>query len=227
MQLHHTEGIVIQAVAFRDYDQIVTLFTPDNGLVKAILKGSNRKGRKSGGPCSPLTRIELSWTDGKGEIGRGEEFFTTHHYAALRQNLVLLEAGCDLLRAIQQSQFVGKASPDLYKLLLYYLDKLSTSPDPAVVTASFRLKLLKHEGLLSIPFHCFACQEPLKDAFYHSGAVFCAKHRPPMGILLSMDETTLMESLANCQSYSSLVKIILTPSLSKKITTFFSECLHF
>ncbi len=68
-----SEGIVTQVVPFKDYDQIVTVFTPQHGLIKVFVKNAARRGRQNNKSCTPLTRVELSWTEGKGEMGKCEE----------------------------------------------------------------------------------------------------------------------------------------------------------
>lgn len=225
MNIYQSEGVVIQAVAFRDYDQIVTLFTPDHGIVKLIIKNGRRK-KVARGSCTPLTAVEFSWKEGKGELGQCEEIITIRHYAALRTTLPLMEAGCDLLRAVQKSQPVGKVTPELYQLLLYYLEKLPLTRDPLVLTSSLRLKILRHEGVLGFPFQCSTCQQIIHEAFYWGGALLCPHHSPPLAPRFETNDIALMETLTCCSSYSALKEAEISPHLAKGIALFFEGCLN-
>lgn len=222
MNTYQSQGIVIQAIAFRDYDQILTVFTQEAGLIKAIIKGSNRKKKNSGGGLTPLMRVDMTWSDGKGDLAKAEEVVPLQHYSAIRQNLDLLEAGCDLLHAIKASQLVGKAVPALYQLLLIYLEKLPEVTHPAILTTSFRLKILKHEGLLSFPLQCFECQQVLSSAMQHGGSIYCALHAPFGGELLTEEDVAIMDLLTNSLSFSTLSQVKLPVALPRKIVYLFT-----
>lgn len=226
MTTHQSEGIVIQVVPFRDYDQIVTLFTPEHGMVKVIVKNGPGRQRKMKSSCTPLTGVDISWMEGKGEIGKCEEIATIRHYAALRTTLDLMEAGCDLLRAIQRSQPVGKISPELYLLLLYYLDKLPTISNPDILVASFRLKILRYEGLIGFPFRCHICHQMIHEAFHQGGTLFCHDHSPPLAGRFLPNDIIQMESLTCCSSYALLSQLDVSLPLAKGIAFFFEECLR-
>jgi DNA repair protein RecO (recombination protein O) len=226
MTTHQSEGIVIQVVPFRDYDQIVTIFTPEHGTIKVIIKNRPSRQRKIKSTCTPLTGVDISWTEGKGELGRCEEIVTIRHYAALRTTLALMEAGCDLLRAIQRSQPVGKISPEIYLLLLYYMDKLPTIDNPDILLASFRLKILRYEGLIGFPFRCSLCHQETQEAFHQGGTLFCHDHCPPLAGRFLTNEVIQMESLTCCSSYALLTQINVSPPLAKGIAFFFDECLR-
>ena len=58
MQISATEGIILGSYPFRDYDQILTLFTQERGIVKCIFQREPQKTNKSIPEklCMPLTK---------------------------------------------------------------------------------------------------------------------------------------------------------------------------
>lgn len=146
MHIHRTEGVILQSLDFQDYHQILTVFTRDEGLVKLITKRSY--GKRQGTFTTPLTQAEFIYKAGNAEIFKCQEVSIIHQHLGLRQNLVTLEAACEILKAILLTQLLHATAPQLYALLVLYLTRMPLFEDPHAITASFRLKLLKHEGLL-------------------------------------------------------------------------------
>ncbi len=104
-----------------------------------------------------------------------------------------------MIQAINKSQVVGRSAPLLYQLMVYYLDKISFVEDPWILDASFKLKILNHEGLLSLDFPSLE-----RNRF-----------KP--------DEVDLLIVLAYTQSYQQLAQMTLPIHLKGEIDRFFLE----
>ena len=135
-----TEGIILQATKFQDFDQIITVFTPGDGILKFMVKGALNPKQGKAALTTPLSRVELIYLQGKSELYSCREISMLNNHLSLRENVVLMEAAFDLLQAIRSTQLPHKPAPELYKLLLIYLEKLPLIPDPKILSTSFRLK---------------------------------------------------------------------------------------
>lgn len=218
-------GIVVNAFAFQEYDRILTVFTPEEGLIKFIFKGAASLKKGGGGATAPLTEVELVYTKGKSELYSCREVSVLNHQLALRQNLKTLEAACEILQAIGATQMPGKTAPDLYRLLLTYLEKLPAAHDPATLSASFRLKTLRHEGLWGDYSRCSQCGSELADSFIIGNASFCQRHSQPHALILTTSERDILELLGFCRDISLLASLPMTESLSGKIKRLFDDSL--
>lgn len=198
MTLRRSEGIVLQTLKYQDYDQIATVFTIEDGLLKFFIKGAYRA--QSGKSTSPLTRAEFVYFQGKSSLYSCKEVSLLNTYLNLRNNFAHLETGIDLIKAVLESQMENKPAPELYKLLIMYLEKIPFIPDPWVLSASFHLKILKHEGLLSFD-HAFLSE-------------------------INEEEKLLIQLLALTRSFKDLSSIQLAPLFYQKIRTFFTESLQ-
>lgn len=145
------QGVVIHALAFQEYDRIITVFTPQEGLLKLFVKGAFSSKKSQGASSSPLTLVEAICSKGRSELFSCRELNALNLFLDLRKDIATLEAACDLLRVVQATQMSGKAAPELYQLLLAFLGKLPQAPNPLAISASFRLKTLFYEGLLELP----------------------------------------------------------------------------
>lgn len=226
MEKLKTEGIVIQAIPFRNYDCILTLFTPVEGLVKFFFRGAySAKKNMGSGTTTPLSVVEIVYTKGRGDLYSCIEISVINHNLALRHNLTILEAGCEMLQAISTTQQPGKSAPELYQLLLMYLNKLPLVLTPQVIISSFRLKLLRYEGMLALLSHCCVCATALNDTWVHGSEAFCLSHTPSEALSLTTEERGLIELLAFGRDFTQFSDLKISALLSKKIHRLFDESL--
>lgn len=215
MQPFRTEGIILQTIHFRDYDQIVTLFTADYGLIKTIVLGANRP--KSKIFLEPLVQAEWILFQRKSELFRCQELSIRNRHLNLRNHFSSLTAACDLLKLVESTQLPCKPDPELYQLLLRYLNRIPNASDPLALAASFQLKILQHEGLLRFSDTCSTCQRPLTLFYFHDGELYCDQHVPLKKEGFSFEEIGILFQLATSRSMEFLLKQQLPPGLYEKI----------
>lgn len=221
-----TEGIVLQTNNFQDYDQILTVFAQHEGMIKLIVKGANRPKRRGGSVTSPLTKLEIIYARGKGELLKCRTLSLLNAHLFLRENLSWLEAACEMAQGILLSQFPNQPAPALYALFQAYLEKIPTMSDPQLLTASFYIKLLRHDGLLGITPQtsaCSTCGEPLTQHYLSAGECFCRKHAPLNSLAFDQEEISFLILLGYCQTYQQLGDVPLSPEFFQKIKLFFKE----
>ncbi len=227
MEYQKTEGIILHLIPYRDAHQIVILFTEDAGLIKIMCYGSLSQKSKWRGICRALTQVEVVYREKQGEIFECKDLTLINSYDTLRQNYNQMEAACDLLYALNQSQLPGRVSPKLYALMIYYLGKIPTIKDPWILSLSFRLKLLRHDGVLDYPFMCHECGEPLLcEAYYAQHEIFCAQHACAHACFFKQEDLQLIYLLTACQSYNDLITVQLPTDFKMKVFTFFEDCLR-
>ncbi|NGX59326.1 MAG: DNA repair protein RecO [Chlamydiae bacterium] len=146
------EGLVLRSIDYKDRQKIITLFTPTRGLISLIVKNITRKKSHLLTLTSPFTQAEYHFSIRRSELYTYCDGTPINTHLNLRENLTHLKAAILLAKALLTSQLPNKPAPDLYLLLLTYLKYLPTFADPTSLTASFYLKLLKHDGHLS-PSH--------------------------------------------------------------------------
>jgi DNA repair protein RecO (recombination protein O) len=218
METLKMEGIVIRAVPYRNDDCILTVFTPLQGLIPLFLRsGYKSKKHVSSGALSPLSVVEIVCTKGRGELYPCQEIAVVRHHLKLRENLAMLESACRMLQMIGTTQQPDKSAPELYQLLLVYLDRLPEMSSPDILSHSFYLKLLRYEGIFPLLSHCSICSVLLQDTWLHANEPFCLPHAPVDAMHLSPEERHIMESLAYCRDFKQLSSLVLSPQLSQKI----------
>lgn len=221
MNKQHTEGVILQVIPFQENDRILTFFSPDQGIGKLLMKGAQRSRNRAA--FAPLTKGDFVYKSNGSELLLCQEATPIEQYLPLRESLERIEAACDLLHAIQKSQMPGKPAPELYALLVRYLEAMTAGKDCLLLVASFRLKVLKHEGLLRIHEECTTCQQPLKGQYISNGEGYCPQHVPPQALFLEENEVLQMAHLAFCRSMTELLKAGSSPTFANKIKSLFEE----
>ncbi len=140
------EGLVLKAIDYKDRQKILTILTPDRGLLSLIIKGITRKKSHLIALATPLIHAEYQLRPQRSALYTFLDGTLLATHQSLRTSLPHLKAAGTILRALLRTQLPGNPSPVLFQLTLAYLRHLSTTADPAPLLSSYLLKLLKHEG---------------------------------------------------------------------------------
>ena len=217
-QQYQAEGIVLHAIPFKEYDKILTLFTPTTGLLKLFFKSSRRFSFIQNALTTPLTVGEYLYAQGRKDLHHFRDGTILHQNLALRNNLETLQTAEKLAHAIYQSQWPGKASPQLYLLFRTFLEKIPESPHPDTLYAAFLLKILKHEGMLQ--------HFPSQEETYRYGGECVSTNAAPVGAhRFTQDEEREFTFLTHSRSFQELSSYPLAEGSKTKIETLFDQAL--
>lgn len=215
MEISHTEAIVLRQLAFKDYDRVLTLFSP-LGLIKLFVKSGRRNYLHNAALSSPMTLGDFSFRQGRSELNRFIEGRVVKHHLALRDRLELLKASEEMASALLLSQWPGKAAPQLFSLFACFLDYLPQSRDPMALSCAFWLKILRHEGVLQLSSLASPCARLGSEQFRVQDA-------PPGALNFSEEEEELLMALAYLRSLQQIDSLSLTASFQEKIKVIFYQ----
>lgn len=206
-------GVILSVLAFRESDQIATVFTP-GGILKFFIK------RKRSPALSVLVEGEFVYALRKGDMHRFCDGTIVQQNLRLRERLENLEAAGKLVQAIQKSQMPGKAAPRLYQLFCYFLRMIPEVERPMDLASLFLIKTLKHEGLFQQMARCSACEQAPKA--WYAGERFCREHAPKGALELSPKEEKLLLDIAEKRSLKELLASSLA-SVQEPVSTLFNQ----
>jgi DNA repair protein RecO (recombination protein O) len=219
MQEEKTEGIVLRSQDYKERHRIITLFSPQ-GLISLIVKNISRKNARLLSLTTPFSHGEYVYQYGKSDLFNYCDGTLLDDHLHLRQSLKSLKAAGTLANAILASQMAGKPAPALFALYRSYHKQIRHFDEPAPLLASFFLKLLKHEGLISISLQCANCGTA-PALCLSSGESFCSQHTEAGSIAFSPAEWEMLLALEQVQQFSALRTLELSPSLTHKIQALF------
>src|SRR3989338_2186460 len=216
MMEEKTEGILLHALPYLGHQKILKVFTPEGGLVSLIAKS-----RSLTPLTAPFLVAEWVYKKGKEDLHLLKEASLLHSLGALRDSYSALLAAGAIAQDLLRSQFPGKKGTGLYALTLAYLKKLSTSAQPPILVASFRLKLLVHEGWLALQTHCNQCPSPASHL--SQGESACPAHAGLRSLSFAPEEWNTLQALAYARQFSVLNALSLSQGMQEKIQMLFEE----
>ncbi|HEU4480776.1 MAG TPA: DNA repair protein RecO [Actinomycetota bacterium] len=155
--LYKDEGIVLKTIKLGEADRIVTLFTRDNGKVRAVAKGIRKTKSRFGGRLEPFNRVELMIYR-----GRSLDTITAAHivdaYDDVRRDLTRLTSASALVELVEKITPDRERAFSTYGLLIGGLRALAEDKGGTIVPA-FLVKLLSVSGYHPELSVCAGCGE--------------------------------------------------------------------
>jgi DNA repair protein RecO len=156
MEEKKTEGLLLQAIPYLGNQKILKVLTAEDGIVSLMAK------TKSLLPfTNPFLIAEWVYKKGNREIHSLVDATLCNNLSNLRTNFETLSSAGQIAQDLLRSQYPEKIGRGPYALSVAFLQKLPQFAFPEVLVASFRLKLLMHDGLLSFEGELcgFSCTE--------------------------------------------------------------------
>lgn len=157
-----TEGICLKASPFEEAHLIVTFYTADWGIVRAVAKGVKKPGSKLIGACEPLTLNRLVLMRGSG-LYRLKTFDRRESFPTMRDDLARMSAGlvmADVLRLVGREE--DSDSTVVYAMLSEALAGLNDENMAwESVSINFHRHLMAVSGYDFPMLACIQCDAPL------------------------------------------------------------------
>lgn len=155
---YKTEAIVIKTFDLFEADRIITLISPDHGLISAVAKGIRRTKSKFGARLEPFSWVTLV-------LYKGRDLDTIIHadaiktFDTLRMDLDTVIYGSAMLELAAKIAPAGQAHPEAFVLLKSALETLEQKKVIArLLLAAFQLKLAVVAGFEPMLKNCAGCQ---------------------------------------------------------------------
>lgn len=218
MTLEKVEGIVLKSFDYQEHKRIFTLFT-EHGLLSCVTTLSQKK---SEGLLlsTPLSQGEFIYVVKNASLKTVKEGSLNRSYLDYKTSYHLLESATNCLQGILRSQLEGKPAPLLYKLLVLYLEKMPIFNDPGILSSSFLLKTLSHEGIFSLNSFCALCEKKEIRAFFKDLS-YCKDCKIKEAIAFDDQEWDLIYILLHARDLSLLKDLQAEKAFHEKIKQFF------
>jgi DNA repair protein RecO (recombination protein O) len=172
-------AIVLRHADWGEADRLITLYTREQGKLRAIAKGARKITSRKAGHLEPFTQVKL-------QLARGRDLFivtqadTLEAYLPLRETLVLTGNASYVVELLDRFVYEDEgANPTLFRLLADTLKRLSTNEDIWLAVRYYEMRLLDYLGFRPQLFECANCGREIKaeEQFfsYSAGGVICPR----------------------------------------------------
>jgi DNA repair protein RecO (recombination protein O) len=144
---YQTEGIVLKGTPFGEADRLLTIFSPEYGLIRAIAPSARKPKSSLRGRTELFVVNHFLIATGK-SLDRILQAETQQSFPGLGQDVCKLAAGQYLIEVILSLAIEGSAQSQLYGLFMEHLRRLAEESRPETLYAHLAQAL----------FHCLALE---------------------------------------------------------------------
>ena len=172
-------AIVLRHADWGEADRLITLYTREQGKMRAVAKGARKITSRKAGHLEPFTQVKL-------QLSRGRDLFIVTQadmldsYQPLRESLALTGYASYLIELLDRFVYEDESpNPTLFRLLADSLKRLADSEDTWLTVRYYEMRLLDFLGFRPQLFECANCGREIKpeDQFFSFplGGVICPR----------------------------------------------------
>ncbi|MCP4356581.1 MAG: DNA repair protein RecO [Chloroflexi bacterium] len=171
-----SEAIVLKRIDFGEADRLLTLYSREQGKIKAIAKGARKPQSRKTGHVELFMRSKFLFAKGKNlDIITQAEM--VEPYAALRTDLVRMTYASYAVELLDRFTVEEDKHVDIYQLLAEALGWFAGDEDVLLTSRFYELRLLSLTGFRPQLFTCVSCGEAIteQDQYFSAelGGLLC------------------------------------------------------
>lgn len=177
-------SIRVQAVVLRhkdwgEADRLLTLYTREQGKVRALAKGARKVTSRKAGHLEPFTQVTLQLAKGR-DLLIVTQAETVNAFLAIGEDLTKTGYASYVIELLDRFTYEEESGhPSLFKLLADTLDRLEKESDAWVAIRYYEMRLLDYTGFRPQLFECANCEREIlpENQFFSftAGGVICPR----------------------------------------------------
>lgn len=165
MTHYSSPAIVLRRRDYGDFDLILTVLTPENGLCTMIAKAAKKSVRRFPGILEPFAGLNIVYRQGRGKgMPVLEEATLENAYGIVRADILKTAYASYWAELVFLWLEAGQARPHIYRLLSFVLDALCRDIAPAsLLNLLFQMRFIGQEGLRPVLERCTCCRKAVEQ----------------------------------------------------------------
>lgn len=173
---YRTEAVIMRRTDFGEADRLLTLFSREQGKIKAIAKGARKPQSRKTGHVELFMRTKFLVAKGY-DLDVITQAEMIDAYLALRDDLVRMTYASYGVELLDRFTADEDRHPEIYDLLVEALGWFAAHDDLLLVARYYELHLLAMAGYKPQLFQCVSCGQPIEeqDQFFSAeqGGLLC------------------------------------------------------
>jgi len=171
--------VVMRHSDWGEADRLLTLYTREQGKVRALAKGVRKMTSRKGGHLEPFTYVTLQLAKGR-DLLIVTQAETVNAFLPLHEDLVKTGYAAYVVELLDRLTYEDDGgNPTLFKLLVETLDRIEKDSDAWLSVRYYEMRLLDFMGFRPQLFECTNCGREIlpEDQFFsfNSGGVVCPR----------------------------------------------------
>lgn len=165
-EIYTTRGIVIKINNLGEADRIVTLITPNFGLVRGVARSARKTGSKLGGHFDILKYVDFSIRETK-SISQLSQATTIYSYKNIRKDLNLFFQTSYISEVAEKFSIENNSNLALFNLLKITLDYIEQFGYSENLLHFYELKILELNGFAPELYKCVESEKSLEPGNHY------------------------------------------------------------
>lgn len=176
---YRVSAVVLRHSDWGEADRLVTVYTPEQGLVRALAKGVRKITSRKGGHLQPFTHVSLQLSRGR-DLPVVAQVETINAFLPLHDDLVRMGYASYVVELLLRFSYEDEhGNPALFKLLIDTLDRIEKQSDPWLAIRFYEMRLLDAVGFRPQLFQCVNCEQEIlpQNQFFSvaAGGALCPR----------------------------------------------------
>lgn len=169
------KAIVLSRRDFREYDQIISLYTEETGKREVLAKGIKKIVSKNAAHLEPCFLVDVEIVPGK-EIDHVTKAIAAQIFPQIRRDAKKSVIAQYIVSLVHKMTDVQQADRRIYYALLEMLDYLEQKQASKILIDIFVIRLFSLLGMQPELTQCVVCEreDGLTHFFYSGGGVICS-----------------------------------------------------
>lgn len=172
------DAVVLRHSDWGEADRLLTLYSREQGKLRAIAKGVRKIQSRKAGHLEPFTRATIMLAKGQ-DLWIVTQAEASNLFQPIREDLQKMGQAAYVVELLDRFTYEEGQNWQLYKLLTDTLERLSAVEDTFIPVRYYEMRLLDLLGYRPLLFECAACGEKItaRDQYFSAdlGGVLCPK----------------------------------------------------
>jgi DNA repair protein RecO (recombination protein O) len=172
-------AVVLRHADWGEADRLLTLYTREQGMVRAIAKGARKVTSRKAGHLQPFTHITVQLAKGR-DLLIVTQVETINAFLPLHDDLLKTSHAAYAVELLLRFSYEDEgANPSIFRLLVETLGRIEAEEDAWLAVRYYEMRLLDMVGFRPQLFECANCGREIRaeDQFFSftAGGVICPR----------------------------------------------------
>lgn len=172
-------AVVLRHADWGEADRLLTLYTREQGMVRAIAKGARKVTSRKAGHLQPFTQITIQLAKGR-DLLIVTQVETINAFLPLHDDLLKTSHAAYVVELLLRFSYEDEgANPSIFRLLVETLGRIEAEEDAWLAVRYYEMRLLDAVGFRPQLFECANCSREIRaeDQFFSftAGGVICPR----------------------------------------------------
>lgn len=172
-------AVVLRHSEMGEADRLLTLYTREQGKIRAVAKGARKVTSRKAGHLEPFTHVTLQLAQGR-DLMIVTQAETVDAFLGIGENLTKMGYASYVFELLDRLVYEDDGgNPGVFKMLLETLKRIETESDAWTAVRYFEMRLLDHVGFRPQLSECVNCAREIlpEDQYFsaNAGGAICPR----------------------------------------------------